>query len=259
MTRIDEQLEFLLSRIGDADLSADERAAIRRAVEGDAACARLADEYRRLGDTLRAYRPLPRRLDWAALSAGVVDRLVEAAEADASAVVDRTLDPAALGPDTADAVAFRSGDDALAGEYAAVQDMLREWARPLPPVDWEAFRSGVSRQIRREVLTSPRPAARSRLNLFVNWVAPLAAAAAIVLAVAWPREPIGQVPGEGGRAASNIVVVVDLPAESGNVQFSYDESFVEEERADEEPSVKAIAVGPSAREWREHDDEEYMH
>lgn len=258
MTRMDEQLEFLLSRIADADLSADERAEIRRAVERDPACARAADEFQHLGRLLRAFRPLPRNLNWSALGMAISGRVADSAEADASALVDRSIDRSAIGPVTDLTAALPAGTETLAGEYAAVQGLLRDWAQPLPPVDWQAFKSGVARQIRREVLAGAPTVHRRRTSLFVNWVAPIAAAAAIAMAVWWPRDP-GTKGLAKGRAEHNIVVVVDTPRVSGSVQLSFDESFAEVEPPNEEPSVKAIAVGPSASEWREADDEQYLH
>jgi hypothetical protein len=260
MTRMDEQLEFLLSRIADADLSADERAEIRRAVEGDPACARVASEYEHLGRLLRVFRPLPRNLNWSALGTAIAGRVADSAEADASALVDRSIDRSAIGPVTDPAAALPAGTESLAGEYAAVQSLLRDWAKPLPPVDWNAFKSGVSRQIRREVSTPEPQTQRRRASLFVNWLAPLAAAAAIALAVWWPREPgKTKLAHSGIRVEDNIVVVVDTPTFAGSIQLSFDESFAEEAPPNDEPSVKAIAVGPRAGEWREADDEQYLH
>ncbi len=258
MTRLDEQLEFLLSRIADGDLTAEERDRLRAAVERDPLCARVAGEYERLGRMVHAFRPLPLNLNWAALASTIAGRVADSAEADASALVDRSIDRGAIAPASDISAASPAGPEA--GEYAAVQALLRDWARPLPPVDWQAFKAGISREVRREFVAPAAPSRTSRTALFVNWLAPLAAAAVIALAIAWPRERAGdQTADVGRRADRNIVVVVDSPAYSGSIQLSYDQSFAEEEPQNDEPSVKAIAHGPSRGEWREFDDEQYLH
>jgi len=64
MTERPEQLEALISRQGDDDLTVDERAQIRRLLADDPAAAEDARVYSRLSDILAGYRCLPADLDF---------------------------------------------------------------------------------------------------------------------------------------------------------------------------------------------------
>lgn len=210
--RIDS-IEELLSRRPDGELTADEAAEVRRVMAEDSSAASVASAYERLDSVLRAWRHLPPDLNWDGLSARIAEQ------------IDQDISPV--------------------GSSDAVDDLLAGWTGPLPEVDWDGFKARVSDAVRREAATSASTGRGGRSwGARVRWLAPLAAAAVIALAVWLPRGTL-PIAGDLSVAPRPIVVVsLDFPVSRGTISFVFDESplGVEDEPA-RSAGGSAIAIG----------------
>ena len=244
-----EQLEALLSRRADGDLTAEESAALRRAVADDADAAAAERQYEQLHQLLTGWRCLPAGVDWQSFSGAVSGRIEEDAEKQASAQLDRAIDPAAAPHDAATSPAGPRMNPAAQG-YQATEELLHDWARPLPEVDWDAFSSRVSAAVRREAAGGDRAVGRARhWRRAAGWLAPVAAAACITLVVWSNRTSIPRGTESSGPAGPRVFVALMLPQSAGNVSISFDESPAEPAAgtttSDENPQGGvAIAIGP---------------
>lgn len=216
MTAPSDDLEFLLSRAADPDVSAEERARIAEAARRDAQAAKSVRGYERLGAILRAFRAIPKDLDVGNLAAGTSRRVAEAQGAPDAAPGDMKLDA-----------------------------LLARSVRPLPPMDWHAFRSRVSDAVHAE----EGPQIVRRGGHVRRWLlraaVPLAAAAAVMLMVRTPRTSLVQVD-VGYPAIERPVISVrfEQPGTRGVVSISFDRTAspagIDEEQAD---AGVAIATG----------------
>ncbi len=200
-----EQLERLLSEQLDGTLDADERLVVERAREQDASAAASAERYRRLQELLAQWRPLTDDVDWPAMARFTSERVAEAA------------------------------DEA---EYQRVDRLVEQWADSLPEVDWDRFKVRVASAVRQEAVSLGRnvlPDAvstehhgrRLRWTKRAKWMAtvgvPLAAAAAIVIAVWWPGAVDPLTPGDGGQSPL-VFVALEAPRSVGKVLIDFDRS-----------------------------------
>lgn len=226
MNEKSEQLEALLSRCLDDDLTAEEQARIRRAIAEDSEAATTAKRYERLNQILRSYRPLPGGLDWRVFFQNVSDRIDEARSAEESAKLDNALD-----------------------------DSLENWTKPLPDIDWDAFKARVSAAVHQEAAATHATAARR--PAMVRWFAPLAAAAAIALTVWWYPWTETEV---DDPSRSIVVVALDMPTDDRQISISFDETPVDPGQGDDFPvGSSAIAVGPGRIETGDAFDEAYFY
>lgn len=185
-----ERLEQLLSEHADGGLTPDDAAAVSRAIERDPAAADAARAYARLGELLRGWRTLPSDVDWAQLAARTSQQVAE--------------------------TAATTGD-------VAVDDLLRASAGPMPHVDWTAQRRRISAAVRAEAagtLQRPPFGRRRLLRRVAGIGAPLAAAAAIMLAVWRPAADRPAIPTVSPPPV--IAVSLQRPGQSGRIQVSFD-------------------------------------
>ncbi|MCG8409319.1 MAG: zf-HC2 domain-containing protein [Phycisphaerales bacterium] len=225
MTDKSEQLEELLSRRLDGDLTAEEQARVDRAMAEDPSKKAMADRYDRLNMLLQAYRRLPEDVDWSRFFRRVTRQIDENRTARTPAEVDQALDHS-----------------------------LENWARPMPDVDWDAFKARVSAAVRQEAASTG--AASVRWPASVRWFAPLAAAAAIALVVWWNPWSQTNIP---NSATTIVVVSLDMPREAGPISISFDESSGLGKVEDPPLGSSAIAIGPRKYETADAFDEAYFY
>lgn len=208
MTDPREQLECLIARATDGDLTADERDVLSRAVAKDSHLAEDLHRYERLNAALSTWRSIPDNVDWVRFQRTVSDRV---------------------------------SDDAM----AALDDTLRSAVGPMPSVDWSAFRSRVSSAVRAEaVRTGHASPHRIHFSRQARWLVPIAAAAAIAIAVfRGGFVPQGFVPTAVDRKPSVLVVSLDVPESTGRIAVMFDESPAPETVEDIEPSSAFVSTG----------------
>ncbi len=221
-----EQLEMLLSRRADGDLTPEEEARVRRAIEAAADAERDAGRYERLGEMLANYRRLP-RLDWGDLAREVGERV-------------------------------RAANAAAEGE-APLDAALASWAGPLPDVDWAALKVRVSMAVRRAAEADARAARARSWRPTRAWLGPIAVAAAVVLAVFWPRK-IEEPEFPIGKEGAMYLVELDVPAPGQPISISFDRTSPPSVGdSDPQASVSAIAFGPSEPAGDEYWEEAYLY
>jgi len=264
MTPDPEQFEALLSRRSDGDLTAEESAALRRAVTEDPKAAAMARQYDRLRRLLAGWRRLPSGVDWQAFSGAVAERIGEDTERRASAQLDRTIDPDAVPHDPATSAPGPRLNPAAQG-YQATEELIQDWARPLPDVDWDAFSSRVSAAVRREAAKSERAGVGARRwQRAGRWLVPLAAAACITLVVWGNRATIPDGNQSRAPAGPRVFVALASPQSAGRVSIAFDESpagtTIETTAEDADPrGGVAIAIGPPHVAGSEVYDEAYFY
>jgi len=225
-----EQLERLLSDRLDGVLDAEQQAELERLLAADAEGAEAVDQYARLDALLQQWRAVQPDVDWQT----VRERI--------RAAIDETDDAAWTVAD------------------AKLDDILAQWAGPVPAVDWDRLRSRYSEAVRREAerdaLLEPvgGGAVHRRLQWTLRVGLPLAAAAAIALAVWLPREinPLQPEP-----AKPMVLVSLDTPATQGSVEFAFDEQPARpspDAPQAENGGVMAIAIGPGTEDEPADDD-----
>jgi hypothetical protein len=201
-----EQLERLIAERLDGTLTAEEQARLDRALAGDPAAAVTARRYECLHKLLSGWRTLHRDIDWEAFAAKIARRVAEDVEQEKDAAVDH---------------------------------LVRESA-PMPEVDWDRFKARVSSAVRREAAsiagaTAPDPAAAVQIRATplrwrrtAKWLAtvgaPLAAAAAIVIAVWWPGAGHSIAPPHVLPAAPMVFVSLDVPQAAGRIAIQFEET-----------------------------------
>ncbi|MBX3395109.1 MAG: hypothetical protein KF841_07040 [Phycisphaerae bacterium] len=208
MTDPREHLEFLIARATDGDLTGEEREIISKAVANDTDLADEIRRYERVNAVIANWRTVPHDMDWAGFRRSVSDAVTD----DAMATVDETI---------------------------------RGVVGSMPPVDWDAFRSRVSSAVRAEAVQTGR-AAPYRMQAFrhARWLAPLAAAAAIAIAVfRGGFDPQGVVPTGVDREPSLLVVSLDVPESTGKIAVMFDESPAPEMVAEIGPSSAFVSTG----------------
>ncbi|HVP10589.1 MAG TPA: hypothetical protein VMV94_05290 [Phycisphaerae bacterium] len=225
-----EQLERLIAERHDGTLAADERAWLDRALTADPATAALARQYERLHNLLAGWRTLHHDVDWQAL---------------------------------ADRIARRVAQDVERKKDAAVDDLVRESLPTMPEVDWDQFKARVSAAIRHAAATPVGDAspdrkevvgirtARRRWRRAATWVAsvgaPLAAAAAIAIAVWWPGAAREIASPRVMPVSPMVVVALDVPQTGGLVAISFDQAppagYADQSPPPAEPGTDQPAAG----------------
>ncbi len=224
-----EQLEMLLSRRADGDLTPEQEAQVRRALATSAGARQDAEQYQRLSEILGGYRRLP-RLDWRGL-AQEVGRRVQGADAKSASAEDES----------------------------PLDAVLAAWAGPLPEVDWAALKVRVSMAVRRAAEADSRALKARSWRPTRAWLGPLAMAAAVALAVLWPRKIE-----ESGRPihadGPTYLVSLEVPAAGRPISIRFDRTSPEPERKSDPPSsVSAIAFGPAEPAGDEYWEEAYLY
>ncbi len=259
MTQRTDQLEELLSRNGDGDLTVDEQAQLHRLMADDPAAAADGRAYERLNGALKGFRRLPEGLDFRAFAGEVKARVAEQAAIDASAELDRAIDPDAEGGDPsasreASGPRFNKAVQAL----EAVDDLVLEAVGPVPDVDWDAFKTRVSTAVRKEAAAQTPSRTAHRWPRAVGWFAPMAAAAAVAMLVWWPSGPA--TPDTDGGSSLTVAFAVDMPDQGGRVEVSFDESggapAVQPAAA---PGGSAIAIAPPQAAIADRVDDAYFY
>jgi hypothetical protein len=252
MNQGSEQLERLIAERLDGSLTAEQRARLDLALAEDPEAAAMARQYQCLRTLLRGWRTLHRDIDWEALAARIAQRVAESVEQKKDAAVD---------------------------------DMVREAVAPMPEVDWDQFKARVSSAVRHEAAIGAGAAdevpdrnadvgvraARRRWRRTATWFAtvgaPLAAAAAIAIAVWWPGTASQIAPPSVMSVAPMVFVALDVPQASGRVAISFDQAapagYTDQPSSSGEAAVDrpagggglAIAVDSTAAEPLESVDE----
>lgn len=216
MNQLPEELEHLISRAGDGDLSREERAAMNSALARDPALAKAARDYQRLSDLLRHWRVLPAGMDWDAISARTSASLSE---------------------------------QNVAAQSSEVDHLVRAAMPAMPPVNWDRLKARISAAVHQEAaLAEARTShtGRRTLRWFAAVAGPIAVAAALFLTIRGPQSeqaPVIPI----ARKPSSILVALDVPASAGRVSVSFDQTpFDTVATSDELAPGFAIADGPSA-------------
>lgn len=219
-----EQFERLLSERMDGALTPDQLAELDRAVAGRAEFADLARRYDRLQASLHRWRALPADIDWQGLSTRIRRSIGGQVEQPTSKSVD---------------------------------DLMQDAFGPMPEVDWSRLRQRISAAVREEAAAT-RTTRRS-WSRAAKWTTmagvPLAAAAAIAIAVWFPRSAAPTAPTAPAPIASMIVVSFETPEPAGQVKIAFDEKPYEGGPIEDEANGAAIANGPSQTVTRERVDE----
>lgn len=200
---------------------------------GDAQARRTAAAYEKLAALLKGWRAVPARFNWSANAARAAQHV-------------------------------RSGGaEAQSSEAARLDQLVPHWSGPVPEVDYRALKARISSAVRREartIKTGSIGKIRSRRRVLA-WIgrvgAPLAVAAAIVIAVWWPRDvgrpsiaPNGASP-SGGMVAKGpeqaprpraVLVSLDTPEPIGVVTFTFDEAKRDPKSPPEPPGWAGIAA-----------------
>ncbi|MFH1417364.1 MAG: hypothetical protein ABII12_03650 [Planctomycetota bacterium] len=271
MSEESEHLERLLSERPDGIAGADEQAESDRIIAEDPESAESSRRYERLQRMLDGWRPLRHDVDWDAFKLAVSERVTEAAEKEASAVLDVRIDAAA-----GEAATEMTGPrlDKVAREYEAVEELVEEWAGSVPEVDWAGFKHRVSQAVREEAARLGRDAilegaaeiekdsARRRwrkVSLRLASIgAPLAAAAAIAIFVLWPHGSDVTGPILGGGASKIVLVSLDVPGSAGRISITFDEAPAGVEEVLPEGGV-AMAITPRNSDAVEPLDEAFFY
>lgn len=228
-----QHIERLLSERRDGEASADDHAAIERAIAEDPANARSAEAYDRLHALLNDWRSVPETVDWKASARHVAERI---------------------------RVDHSSRDDADERGFALTDKLVREHAGPMPPVDWSALSMRISNAVREEAGRSSH-SRRSKRAWIVRVGAPLAAAAVLALAAIWWTTAGPKAPIDGGPGRESLVLVaLDMPVAVGQVSISFDRSAAgAPDRTDEDSGGRAIAYGPRIKDNMDSDDDVYFY
>lgn len=210
-----ENVEMLLAACLPGERTAEERARLNALLMDDAQARRTAEMYEKLAALLKGWRTMPARFDWSANAARV-------------------------------AVRVRSGGaEARPADALRLDELVPHWSGPVPEVDYRALKARISSAVRREartIKTGSIGKIRSRRRVLA-WIgrvgAPLAVAAAIVMAVWWPRDLGGPAVATNGASSSGgmvakgpeqtprqraVLVSLDTPEAVGVVSFKFDEA-----------------------------------
>lgn len=242
------QLEFLLSQLADGQLSADERNAIEQALRSDSRLRDLAARYERLGELLGRLASNAVTAD-SQLYRHVADALREEIEFRVSQSIDGDLDD-----DERTLLAKQTGSDPslsrLEHQMTQTADLLARYAQTPIPVDEQALQERIIRAVHRESLRSVATDGRSRLRRWAAFATPLAAAAAIALAIFLNSRtpPVTPGPTPASPAQPLVLVKWQTPAHtSGAISIRFDtESTPDSFRDAAEVQAYGIVTGRSA-------------
>ncbi|RIK67874.1 MAG: hypothetical protein DCC65_05220 [Planctomycetota bacterium] len=237
MSGVPEHLERLIVDRLDGVLPPDQLSELTRALASSEDAAALSRQYEKLARILTGFRALPETVDLNSFRQSVSRRVGDEPAYQASLAADSAIDPAAAGE------LIMSGPrmEPLRRQFEKVDEWLHDSLRPMPAVNWDAFRSRVSGAVREEARTLRR-------GRWTRWVVgagiPLAAAAALFLILRQPGTesmlPVGHPP---GSAQSFVRVALDAPQSEGKVSISFDmSSSASVEQIDDGPGL-VIASG----------------
>jgi len=260
MTERSDQLEALLSRRGDADLTVDEQAQLRRILADNPAAAADASAYERLNGILAGHRRLPDSVDFRTFTNDLTAQVAEQAAIDASAELDRAIDPNA---EDGGASTHRETTgprfNKTVRALGAVDDLVLEAVGPVPDVDWGAFKTRVSTAIRKEAAAGALSPTEHRWPRVLGWFAPLAAAAAVAAIVWYPRGTVTPGVVDDVRTLT-FAFAVDMPDQQGRVAVSFEESNDEAAHQTETaPGGSAIAIAPPPAAFADSADDAYFY
>lgn len=228
-----EQLEQFLSQRADDGLTAEQLAHLERALASDAELARQARTYERLHVLLDGWRTLPGDINWRDFSARISGEIQEETAAVASEPVD---------------------------------DLVGAAFGPIPDLDWLQLKSRISAAVRAEAVTrqgvgaqrTPRSWSRTARHM-VAVGAPLAAAAAIALALWLPRSSSPVAPTDPTLTKAMIVVSYETPQPVGQVKIAFEQKPNTAPDAEAGSNGAAIANGPSQAMPRERVEETVLY
>jgi anti-sigma factor RsiW len=245
-----EQFEQLLSERADGLLTSKELAELDLAIAGDSEFAKLARRYDKLSALIRSWRTLPAAIDWQTLSTQIGGSVRDAVGLSASAAIDETLDPRLeSGPNEG----MHAGMEPVRRELQAVDDLVQSAFGQVPEVDWYQLKARISSAIREEAEASRS----TRLVKTRSWSTrakraamfgvPLAAAAAIALAVWLPRSATPTLPESPMPTPRKSLVAVSFeqPKPAGRVKIEFDRKPVKGRPVENDANGAAIANGPS--------------
>lgn len=214
-----EQIERLLSQMGDGGLTDAERAAVADALAADASLAADARGYERLAALLAGVRA--DRVDVRERS--LADSIRQAVRQELEFQISQGLDGDVSAGDSVQLDRLVRASSELSATRDAMQRvnaLLEARAADVPDVNMAALASRIRKQVAREAVGEGIAGRRLR---WAAYAAPLALAAAVALAVFLSRSPSGSaVPGPS--AAPMVAVNVDIPqgAPGGKVEVSFD-------------------------------------
>jgi len=206
-----EQLEFLISRAIDGDLSAEERARLDALLASDPKAQAEFDRMKRLNDLLGAWGQRQAPVDDNRMQEVLTDRIHD----DVEFTISRLLDGEEQAVEELTAHSLRDPHVGLLEErYRRMEILVRSWGSIEPPVDHDRLHVRLCEMIHAE-------ATRRRKTLFtrvVRMYAPLAAAAALVMAVGvwWFGQNASPRPLPHGPARVEIALVGPPKAKPAN-------------------------------------------
>lgn len=232
MIRVPEEIERLISERQDGALTAEQLAEVGKILATNPDAAALARQYENLGRVLPAIRKVPVGVNFSKLHTDLSRRVADEAEFLASTAADAGIDPSALAEGQL-ASGFRM--EPVRRQFERVDELLQSGMRPVPEIDWPAFHARVSSMVGQEARQQRRGGIQRWL---VRAGVPLAAAAAIILAVRQPQVDLPSLPGPVPTQPSVVSVALDAPRQSGQVTIAFDMSSP--------PSVPAVVSTEAA-------------
>lgn len=217
MSSIPEHLELLLSEAGDSHLTPEEQSEIQRLCATNEDAAKQLHQYARLARLLANWRPLPTDLDLAGTGGKLSAQL--------------------------------STD--YARSEVSLSEILKGY-RQLPDVDWGSFQTRISDSIRSDAAITHAPDSPNRRpkrwRLFAGIGTPLAAAAAVLLAVFWQGTHSELTPVGINGGPTSIAIHLATPGASGKIKFKFDDTAKSAADTDSVSDLpgSAIAIGPGA-------------
>ena len=228
-----EQLEMMLVESLDAGVAMPRE--VREWVAADADAAAMLKQYKQLGGLLKGWRVLPANIDFKNHAAQI-------------------------------SVAIQEEHGAR-----SLTELVPHWSGPVPDVDYAALKNRISSAVAREAAGASRRdvqrAAVQRRRVF-TWMgriaAPLAVAAAIALAIWWPRgtpTPQGTDIAQGPKDKQHPMVVVELQTPeqkaSAKVKIKFDEAGGKPK--DDAKGDSGMAITGSEEEEQTSDDDAFLY
>ncbi|HKQ47310.1 MAG TPA: zf-HC2 domain-containing protein [Phycisphaerae bacterium] len=228
-----ETYEQLLSERADGELTSEQRADLERALASDADLARQAGAYQGLHALLDAWRAVPSDIDWQNLSARISREV---------------------------------GEEAALVAVEPIDNLVSRAHGPIPDVDWPQLQSRISAAVRADAAaghgagTGLTRRSWSRMaKRIVAIGAPLAAAAAIALALWLPRTSSPVAPTGPTPTKAMIVVSYETPQPAGKVKVAFEEKPYTGPDTEAVSNGAAIANGPSRAFPRERVEETVLY
>ena len=109
-------------------------------------------------------------------------------------------------------------------EYGGVDELIRNAAAPLPPVDWKALSSRISTAVRQEAQAAAGHKSRRTFAWTIRIATSLAAAAVIAIAVWGPRPDLKVAVAPTKQPKSSVFVSIEQPDNAGDVSIKFDEA-----------------------------------